>query len=221
MKKILFIIGAIAVVIGLSIFGFNKCSSKDNSTKTELNSDIDGVISVENYIAKDMAVMDTISSDYVWYETNIKMTGEVDTLDIPSLDMVSNVFQVITKFSETSFNTDVYCGKHTGGKDWFDVKKNAFWIEDYDLMPYKGKLISFTEAFERLKQANCPKPKSAYCCLRKQVGAVDCNPQYVFGNDQRGLAWVDAVTGAVSTVNPAFGDIKTLKAVTPEAFNLK
>ena len=39
--------------------------------------------------------------------------------------------------------------------------------------------------------------------LRKQVGPVDANPQWIFGNLHSQI-YVDAVTGAVSKDNPAF-----------------
>ena len=82
--------------------------------------------------------------------------------------------------------------------------KDGFWIEDYD-MSESEVTVTFEEAFQRLQEANVPKPHSRNCVLREQVGPKKANPQYIFGNihDQ---VYVDAATGAVSKINPAFGN---------------
>ena len=220
MKKIFAIVASIAVVVGATLFTFNQCSESNDETEVVDTTDIAGVISVENYRLKDFIVMDTIGSDYVWYETCIQLTGEVDTLEAVSLEMVSNVFQTITPVGQ-GYVTNVYCGKHADGKDWFDVKKNAFWIEDENMMQYKDSIITFEQAFDALQKANCQKPKSAYCTLRKEVGIIEANPQYIFGNESRGIVYVDAITGAVSTINPAFGEPNTLKAYSRDSVFVK
>lgn len=63
--------------------------------------------------------------------------------------------------------------------------------------------ISYKEAYEKMMEANYPKPHSKHCVLRKEVGPYDCNPQYIFGNIEAQI-YVDAVTGAVSDQSPAF-----------------
>ena len=82
--------------------------------------------------------------------------------------------------------------------------KEGFWVEDYPLNN-EAVCISFEEAFTKLMEANCPKPHSRHCVLRKEIGPVDANPQYIFGNS-RAQIYVDATTGEVSTINPAFPD---------------
>lgn len=216
MKKLFFILAGIIVILCIANFTLSQCEGSKDEVEVVDTTNIDSVISVENFLNKDFAVMDTIAPKYVWYETNIKLTGEVDTLESVSLEMVSNVFQTTTQVGQ-SFVTNVYCGKHADGNDWFDVKENAFWVEDNDLTPYKDSLITFEQAFDALMKANCPKPKSVFCTLRKQVGPIDANPQYIFGNDNRGLAYVDAITGAVSTINPVFGEPDALKAFSPDS----
>lgn len=220
MKKFFLILAGIIVGLCVANFTISQCEGSKEDVETVDTADIDGVISVENYLIKDFATMDTVAAKYVWYETCIKLTGEVDTLEAVSFEMVSNVFQVTTQVGE-SFTTDVYCGKHVDGKEWFDIKKNAFWVEDCDMTIYKDSLITFEQAFDALQKANCSKPKSVFCTLRKQVGPVDANPQYIFGNENRGLVYVDAVTGDVSTINPVFGKPDLLKAVTSDSIFTK
>ena len=52
-------------------------------------------------------------------------------------------------------------------------------------------------------EANIPKPHSKNVVLRKEIGSLDANPQYIFGNSQAQV-YVDAVTGEVRGYNPAF-----------------
>ena len=63
---------------------------------------------------------------------------------------------------------------------------------------------SVMQAYEKMMNANCPKPHSRHCVLRREVGPIaDINPQYIFGNDQMQV-YVDAMTGEVRTNNPVF-----------------
>ena len=54
-------------------------------------------------------------------------------------------------------------------------------------------------------EANCPKPHSKKCTLRKELGpnGADVNAQYIFGNSEQQV-YVDAVTGKVSLTNPVY-----------------
>ena len=92
---------------------------------------------------------------------------------------------------------------HTLDTSTIEVKE-GFWVEDYPLNN-EAVCISFEEAFTKLMEANCPKPHSRHCVLRKEIGPVDANPQYIFGNS-RAQIYVDATTGEVSTINPVFPD---------------
>ena len=63
--------------------------------------------------------------------------------------------------------------------------------------------VTFAEAFQKVQEVNLPKPHTRQVVLRKQVGPVEANPQWIFGNLHSQI-YVDAVTGAVSKDNPAF-----------------
>ena len=119
------------------------------------------------------------------------------------------------KKTATTYNCKAYPGYTQNDKEciYVDTKaatkdattyedKKGFWVEDYPLIGDSIKL-TYKDAFKRVMETNSPKPHTKNCVLRKPVGPVECNPQYVFGNIHVQL-WVDAVTGDVNNSNPAF-----------------
>jgi hypothetical protein len=78
----------------------------------------------------------------------------------------------------------------------------GFWVED---MTMNDEIISVThqEAFRLANESNYPKPHSKNCVLRKEVGPIEANPQYIFGNLESQL-YVDALTGDVADESPSF-----------------
>ena len=119
-----------------------------------------------------------------------------------SLAEVVNVFQAVIERG-SGFDTKVYKFQHFSDGTNVNDSINGFWVEDQPLNEEAIKL-TYKEAYDKLMATNCPKPHSRYVTLRKQVGPIDANPQYIFGN-LRETVFVDAVTGEVSDVNPAFG----------------
>ena len=116
--------------------------------------------------------------------------------------MVVNVFQVIEKYSDTCFDTFVYKYQHFADGTIKEDSVHGFWVEDYPLNEEAIK-VTFKEAYEKVMAVNLPKPHTRQVVLRKQVGPVDANPQWIFGNLHSQI-YVDAVTGEVSNENPAF-----------------
>ena len=117
------------------------------------------------------------------------------------MDGISNVFQVVEEKDSSSYDTFVVLAAHTKDATTYEDKK-GFWVEDYPLIGDSIKL-TYKDAFKRVMETNSPKPHTKNCVLRKPVGPIECNPQYVFGNIHVQL-WVDAVTGDVNNSNPAF-----------------
>ena len=142
--------------------------------------------------------------NYRWYETCIKLEKYLDDEDCDgAIESISNVFQAIMVISDSCVDTEVVLFAHT--KDTATiVTKHAFWIEDEPLNDEAIKL-TYKDAFKVAMEANIVKPHSKNCILRKPVGPVDCNPQYVFGNLKEQI-WVDAITGEVASSNPSFPD---------------
>ena len=157
---------------------------------------------VENVISTDRQAMFLAhGGDYRWYETGIQLKNWLDEENDGAIDMVVNVFQVVEVKDSTSFDTFVYKYQHTLEGTTTD-SIHGFWIEDYPLNEEVIK-VSFKEAFEKVQEVNLPKPHTRQVVLRKQVGPVDANPQWIFGNLHSQI-YVDAVTGDVATSNPAF-----------------
>lgn len=202
MKKYLFISLLFAFVLGF--VSCSKCSQEnlngENTPKAELV--------VENLVSMDKQDMFTnYSQDYRWFETCIVLNQFLDEECDGSIAGVSNIFQAI---EEKEKGTDVFVVMFTHTPDTSAIETvHSFWVED---MPMNDEVIklTFKEAFDRVMAVNSPKPHSKHVVLRKELGPVNTNPQYIFGNNQAQL-YVDAVTGEVTDKNPVFPQDKGFK----------
>lgn len=139
--------------------------------------------------------------NYRWFEQCVLLKDFLDEDNDGTIEGISNVFQVVEGDS-TCYDVHVILMAHNvNGKDTVEVK-HGFWVEDYPLNE-EAIAITFEQAYDLVMKVNFPKPHSRQCVLRKQVGPVDANPQYIFGNNRAQL-YVDAITGEVSDKNPAF-----------------
>ena len=217
MKKTIMMM--MAVMFSL-IIGFSSCNScgkpqvaPADSTEVVDSAAIDSAAVVDSTINEAALVVENIVStdrqsmylnyggDYRWFETCILMKDFLDSEDCDgTIAGISNVFQVVREEGKTA-DVHVILYAHTPDTTSVEVKK-GFWVED---MPMNNEAIkvTFKQAYDKMMQANCPKPHSKHCVLRKQVGPVEANPQYIFGNSQAQV-YVDAVTGEVRGYNPAF-----------------
>ena len=197
------------LVLGIGLLmGLYSCDPKNKTqeaavTDTEITAN--GSVKVDYTISADREYMFVNhQSDYRWYETSIVLSSYLDAADQSGVvACVANVFQVVTPEDSGGADTYVVQITHTPTEVQID-EQHGFWIEDYPLNE-QGIKLTFQQAYDKLMSANYPKPHSRHCVLRKQVGPVDANPQYIFGNS-RAQVYVDAVTGNVSNTNPAFGD---------------
>lgn len=199
MKKILL---GIMLMISALFISCNKCSKQDSVIPADSISNVD--FRVDNLISTDRQEMFLNHGDnYRWFETCLKLNNFLDEENDGSLEEVVNVFQVVI---EKGNGADVKVYKFQHFSDGTVVKDSVdgFWVEDEPLNDESIK-ISYEQAYELLMAVNLPKPHSRYVTLRKQVGAVDANPQYIFGNINE-TVFVDAVTGEVRDYNPAFGE---------------
>jgi len=157
---------------------------------------------VENFISTDREEMFLhYGKDYRWYETQIVFKDYLDSEDASdAVGSITNVFQYILG-EDDSYDTYVAQITHFPDTTAYETD-HSFWIEDFPLNNEAIKL-TFSQALERLYEANLPKPHSRKCTLRLPIGPLECNPQYVFGNIHE-TVFVDAVTGEVKNSNPAF-----------------
>lgn len=199
MKKLFVILASILLMIGV-----NSCNSCTNRSTEPVFADVETVDSlyVEHTVAVDRQAMFAkgVDNDYRWFETNIHLVNFLDD-EYAGINEVVNVFQIVESRDSSSFDTIVYKFQHTA-EGTVEGFTHGFWVEDYPLNDEQIK-VTFVQALEKVNAVNLPKPHSRYAVLRKQVGPVDANPQWIFGN-VRAQLYVDAVTGEVSEENPAF-----------------
>lgn len=201
MKKLM-ILGLLAFMVSL-VVGCSSCTKEKSQPAVDNVALAQGKLVVENCVSTDKEYMFLHhKSDYRWFETCVLMKDFLDSEDQDgTIAGVTNIFQVVDDFEDGSADVHVYLIAHSVGKDSIDVR-HGFWVEDFP-MNNEAIKITFQQAYDKLMEANCPKPHSRHCVLRKEIGPVDANPQYIFGNS-RAQVYVDAVTGDVSTENPAF-----------------
>lgn len=191
MKKVLAFISIICMI------GICSCTQHKQAPKSNVTE-----LVVENTISADrQAMFLSHGGNYKWYETGVLLNNWLDEENDGSFEMVVNVFQVIEMRDSSSFDTFVYKYQHTL-KGTTEGATHGFWVEDYPLNEEQIK-VTFADAFAKVMQVNLPKPHTRQVVLRKQIGPVSSNPQWIFGNQQSQI-YVDAVTGEVNDTNPAF-----------------
>lgn len=205
MKKTIILSLLMMLFISVSV-GLTSCKSCNGSNeKTDKavgTSQVTSVI-VENTISTDREGLFINFGDNVrWFETTITLKDFLNDENCDgSVANVVNTFQKIITFDK-GYDTMVYLFQH----DYLGTNKldsiHTWFAEDNPLNEEQITL-TFNDAFNRVMESNYPKPHSRYCVLRKEVGPVAANPQYIFGNNKSQL-YVDAVTGEVNVQNPAY-----------------
>ena len=205
MKKIL---GLITVLLVSLMISFSSCTNCSNQPVQKAQTEV--AIDVDHAIALDRQTMYVNYKDnYRWYETDILLPYFLDSDSVTSdPEMVVNVLQSIV---EEGNGADVWVHKFQHFKDGSVVHDSiqGFWIENYALNDEVIKL-NYTAAYDRMIQANFPKPHSRYVTLRNPIGPVAINTQWIFGNINEQI-WIDAVTGDAKNSNPAFPAEKGFK----------
>lgn len=188
------------MLMGIMCMNSCKCTS-DNQTNDVVVAD--STFTVEHIVALDRQAMFLAHGEgYRWFETGVQLKDWLDGESDGTIDMVVNVFQVVEQCSETTYDTFVYKYQHFVDGTVNEDAIHGFWVGDRPLNEEVIK-VTFKEAFEKVQEVNFPKPHTRQVVLRKEVGPVDANPQWIFGNLHSQL-YVDAVTGEVSDENPAF-----------------
>ena len=185
------------------MMAFTACNSCKKETKQDDTTKVvTGPLVLENVLSSDKEYMFmNYGEDYRWYESCIVLKDFLDdeTCD-GTVESVANVFQVLVE-KEKGVDTQVVLTAHTPDTTAIEVKK-GFWVEDFPMNDENIK-VTFKEAFQKIQEVNSPKPHSRQVVLRKEVGPVAANPQYIFGNVKAQL-YVDAVTGDVTDKDPCF-----------------
>lgn len=191
MKKFLMFMMAAVLLLGAT-----SCSSCSGEKKQK-------EVIVEDVIKADIDYMNNNYDSYVWYESSLILNDYIDEESCDgSVASIENIFQ--NGFMDTNAAEHlVVMIKHYCELMKVDTISGA-WLEDVVLYNDDIK-ITYKQAFERLMEANCPKPHTKFCVLRNPLGPYSCNPQYIFGNWRDDyILFVDATTGEVRDYNPAF-----------------
>ena len=202
----------LTLLIGLvmSFMSCTGCNSSKEDIKLQDSVVATAVLDVEHSIALDRQTMYVNYKDnYRWYETEILLPEFMDSDSATSNpEMIVNVLQSIV---EEGNGADVWVHKFQHFKNGEIVHDSiqGFWIENYALNDEVIK-FKYTEAWDRMMQANFPKPHSKHVTLRNPIGPVAINTQWIFGNIKEQI-WVDAVTGECTNSNPAFPEAKGFK----------
>lgn len=205
MKKTFIFSLLISIVLSFAMISCDQNKKAvPNDVKADTTQVVDGQtaeLNVENLVNLDKQYMfNTYGKDYRWYETCIVLKDFMDEENDGTITGVSNIFQVVFEKGNGA-DVNVVMITHVGDSTQVDVK-HGFWVEDYPMNDDAIK-VSFKEAYDKVMAVNYPKPHSRHIVLRKEVGPVDANPQYIFGNSQAQL-YVDAGTGNVVDKNPVF-----------------
>ena len=190
MKKLLVFLMGIMLMLGVSSC---KCTKEEEPV----------VDFIEVAINADKAKMDEMVDAYKWFESRVEYDNFFDADTTLAVVKVESLFQVSVEDS-LGVKTFVYDFIHAPGEE--DVNPEcieAFVLDDKPLNDEQITL-TFSEALERLYEANLPKPHSTKVVLRKVLGPKPgINAHYIFGNTEEQV-FVDAVTGDVTDVNPFY-----------------
>ena len=173
-----------------------KCSSDKQDEEV-----VPAELNVENLISADKeAMFVNYGSDYRWLETTVVYDNYLDADTVLSVAVVTNIFEAIDE-KEEGYDAFVWQFTHTSDNN--DVQYvHDFYVGNFPLLENEV-ILTFDEAFDNLMKSNIVKPHSHYVVLRKEVGPVAANPQYIFGNVHEQV-YVDAKSGNVSAYNPVF-----------------
>ena len=142
------------------------------------------------------------NDDYQWLECCIDFVDFLDEDNGHEVASVANIYKIVTAVDSANFVEKVVLIAHT--RDTMVTEERyGIWVGDNRMDTFAPFKVNLEKALSQMYKANCPKPHSRHCVIRKEVGPKDCNPQYIFGNKQCQV-YVDVVTGSVSSTNPVF-----------------
>ena len=176
MKKILFCIAVVAVLIGAGIGIYLDVTS----------SEPDAVMRV---IDSDKAIMTKdYSKSYAWFETDIILDSIYTCKDSAKIASIQNVF---------FYDDSIPCTVIMIHKENFDtvIVKNDWYLQCVDMNKSEIK-YDFTTMLKKVDKSNNIKPQTKYITLRNPLGPNPTNPYWIWGN---GKLWVNAITGKIST----------------------
>lgn len=204
MKKFL---GIVMVALCMLFASCNSCSKKvdpvSNDTVIEMVKGID--VNYINGCHISWMGMHYPDVEWRWLECCIDMKDFIDEADTCEVLAVADIFSYIEIIDSVkgTFKPYVILLAHTADTSVIEIRE-GLWVGDDPMNDYNPMNIDFTHAWNRMMEANCVKPHSKHCVLRKEVGPIGgLDPIYIFGN-QDAQVYVMSNTGDVTTHNPVF-----------------
>ena len=215
MKKFYSMLIISLVSIAMSLSSCSSCGGGNNETIDDNDTTkVDSAktekvasLNVEHLIATDRQEVYNLikGKDYRWFETSIDLVNYLDSEEASAeIEGLTNTFQWVDQATETSYDVHVIMSTWNNKGEHSILMPPGFCVGNHDMSEEAIK-ITFEEAFARLMESNSNsvRPHSRKCVLRQEVGTKDANPQYIFGNTKHQV-YVDATTGEVTEINPAF-----------------
>ena len=222
MKKITLFLMSLMLCLSMAFTSCNSCSNKNkqaNATE-ELTYAVAG-LDVEYINGNDISWMGMqyADKDWKWLECCIDMNDFIDESDgVCEVCAVANIFEYIDIVDTITgaWRPIVILCAHVADTSVVEVRE-GLWVGDDPMNEYIPMEVDFAHAWNYMMMANCVKPHSRHCVLRKEVGPIGgLDPIYIFGNEDAQV-YVMSNTGEVTTTNPAFPADAVLEAGTEEA----
>lgn len=172
----------------------------DDTTAYEVTGlDVDGTNSMDN------EYMSANYGEYRWLECCIDAEDWMDESDVFNVKGIANIYAVVEISPDSMSGTMIiHMFAHTADTI-VHITKEGLWVGDDPMNKYCPMNVDFAHAYDAMMRANCPKPHSRHCVLRKEVGENDIEPIYIFGNQDEQV-YVSSVSCCVTTTNPAYND---------------
>lgn len=202
MKKILIFM----MVAFLAIFtvSCSSCHRGNDGANEGLTYDVTG-LNVEEMNNLDFEYMTANFNDFRWLECCIDAENWMDESDEFNVKGVANIFSVVEMALDSMSGTmTIYLIAHTADTT-ICQSKEGLWVGDDPMNKFVPFNVDFAHAYNAMMMANCVKPHSKHCVLRREVGENDIEPIYIFGN-QDAQVYVSTETGNVTTINPAYNE---------------
>lgn len=221
MKRISLFLMGLVLCMGMVFTSCESCNreNQESVVTEELTYPVTGLdVNYINVSDIDWMGMQYADKDWKWLECCIDMNDFIDESDGEcEVCAVANIFEYIDIVDTVTgaWRPIVILRAHVADTSVTEIRE-GLWVGDDPMNDYNPMEVDFVHAWNYMMIANCVKPHSRHCVLRKEVGPVGgVDPIYIFGNEDAQV-YVMSNTGEVTTTNPAFPQDANLEAA-PEA----
>ena len=208
MKKITLFIMSLVFCLSMAFTSCNSCNRNNQEIETEeLTYPVTGLdVNYINVSDLDWMGMNHSDKNWEWVECCVDMANFIDESDGEcEVVAVANIFKYIEVVDTVTgaFRPMVILWAHVADTSVIEYRE-GLWVGDNPMNDYNPMEVDFAHAWNYMMMANCVKPHSKHCVLRKEVGPIGgLDPIYIFGNEDAQV-YVMSNTGDVTTTNPAF-----------------